>query len=112
MLMLGRVHGIEYRTMITPENRSSETQWPQRVHELRTSAPREGLATPSKLWQLEVTHAAGHTDLTLRRLRRNQRRAVDAAIRYADEALGSGDIVRAVSFIELACALADDSAGC
>ena len=76
------------------------------------TARHEGPATAAERWQLSVAHAAGHTDLTLRRLRHNQRRAIDSAITHADEALHLGDIVRAVSFIELACALADEAEGC
>ncbi|WP_053351308.1 hypothetical protein [Leucobacter musarum] len=72
---------------------------------------RDAPATPAERWQLEVAHAAGHTDLTLRRLRRNQRRAVASAIAHADASLKCGDIVRAVSYLELACALEDRAEG-
>ncbi|WP_053387343.1 hypothetical protein [Leucobacter japonicus] len=73
---------------------------------------RDAPATPAERWQLEVAHAAGHTDLTLRRLRRNQRRAVASAIAHADAWLKRGDIVRAVSYLELACALEGRDEGC
>lgn len=66
-------------------------------------------ATVEELNLIERTHFTGHPEFSLEKLRANRSRAVNSALRRAENELKSGNLERAQGYVELAAALLADN---